>query len=238
MKTVKTILPVAIVALFLTLAIAPSVSADEPSQDQVLEIGYKDANGYQFYKKITVTAEQLQQFNTDWTAWENKVDEINNDEMMDATEVLEFETMTTTLIEEIKALTYDPETGTYNFPEPLTIGEFIHNYLFMQNILGKRIFSIGRGRAWLPLNRQGESFIGMRFLPIIIQHSIGFTKVRLVNFFPPSIGVEDRMFTHNLMTMGFTGLYINFGERYLDRPAGPVILIGKTMFVRLGEDIP
>ena len=243
MKYVKTILPITIVCLFLGLALAPAASAGEVStEDLTLEIGYKDQQGNSFYKKLVVTEEEYDEFSSIWTGWEAFVEEARVDERMDVTELVEFETRTIELVQDIKEMTYDDETGQYLFPD-IDIQEFISTYLLTKMpkykaLGGNRIFTIGRGRAWLPFNKQGESFIGMRFLPIIVQHSLGYTKVKIINLFPPSIGVSDRMFIHNLMTIGFVGLYINFGERYLDRPAGPVLLIGRTVCLRLGEDIP
>ena len=247
MRPIKTLIPVTVVILLLCLGLSPAVSAEEfSSQDRTLEIGYKDAQGNTFYKKLVVTSEEYEVFNDRWTNWESFIEEIREDERMSIGELVAFETKTIELIQNIKEMTYDEETGTYLFPE-LDIIEFIKTYLLFKKARpftralafgGSQIFTIGRGRAWLPFNRQGETFIGMRFLPIVIQHTIGYSKVKRVTIFPPSIGVEDRLFVHNLFTIGFAGLYINFGERYLDRPAGPVFLIGRTLSIRLGEDIP
>jgi len=258
MRTKKTIIPVAIAILFLGLAFIPSLSAEinitkENSQtpnegetfsdlDKTLEIGYKNEEGDVFYKKLVVTDEQLSEFNDVWTNWEQFLDDVRADEKMSWEELLNFEIITRGLLQNIKEMTYDPDSGEYLFPE-FNIENFIKKYLLNKNsnakgIFGSNMFSIGRGRAWIPFNRQGESFIGMRFLPIVVQHALGYSKVRRVTLLPPSIGVEDRLFVHNVMTFGFIGLYINFGERYLDRPAGPVLLIGQTFGIRLGEDIP
>ena len=231
MKALKTLIPVTVVVLFLCMAFSPAVSAGETTtQDRTLEIGYKDAEGNTFYKKLVVTAEEYEVFDGKWTNWESFVEVAREDERMSVEELIAFETLTVELIQNIKDMTYDDETGTYLFPD-IDIESFVNLYLMFKksspvtrSIFGSRIFTIGRGRAWLPFNRQGESFIGMRFLPIVVQHSLGYTKVRRVTFFPPSIGVDDRLFVHNFFTIGFVGLYINFGERYLDRPAGPVFL--------------
>jgi hypothetical protein len=252
MKNTKTIIPIAVVALFLILAISPAVNADE--LDQELEIGFNDNSGYTFYKKIIVTSEQLSQFNNNFTIWENKIKEFDLDNRMDATEILIFVEITNSLVNDIKELTYDFETGIYDFPEPLlpdgAILQFIKDHLLIKNeattnpipqpihLQLRRIFTIGRGRAWLPLKNFGEAFIGARFLPIFLQYTIGYAKSRWINFFPPAICIEDRLGIFNLITVGFVGLYVNFGERYIDRPVGPVLLIGRQGWLRLGEDIP
>lgn len=252
MKSLKTIIPIAVVALFLSLALAPTISADE--LDQELEIGFSDKNGYTFYKKIIVTPDQLSQFNDNFTIWENKVTEFGLDNRMDANEIITFIEITNSLVNEIKELTYDSETGMYNFPEPLltkeAILQFIEYYLLINNdgstnpaplpirLHLRRIFTIGRGRAWLPIQDSGETFIGARFLPIFLQYTVGYAKSRWINFLPPAICMEDRIGIFNLVTIGFVGLYINFGERYISRPAGPVLLIGSQIWLRLGEDIP
>lgn len=239
MKSAKTVLPIAVVALFLTLSMSSAFGEDPvvDPQDLILEIGYKDNEGNFFYEQIEVAEDEYLVFEDSFTSFESFVDEIDADGIMDPVELLEFEQAVVDLITEIKELTYDEVTGTYAFPTCIGIGSFISEFLFLKGI-GRKIFSIGRGRAWLPFNRQGESFIGMRFLPIFIQHTLGYTKVRIVNVIPPSIGVSDRLGIHNFWTVGFAGLYINFGDRYLDRPAGPVVLIGKALWYRLGEDIP
>jgi len=252
MKTIKIILPIAIAGLFLILAVAPKVGADE--LDQVLEIAFNDNSGYTFYNKIIVTTDQLSKFNNNFTIWENKVKEFDSDSKMDATEILLFVEITNSLVNEIKELTYDKETEGYNFPEPLlqddAILQFIKYNLLIDeetatisvplpiHLQLRRILTIGRGRAWLPLTNFGEAFIGMRFLPIFLQYTVGYAKSRWINLFPPAICVEDRLGVFNLVTMGFVGLYVNFGERYIDRPVGPVLLIGRQAWLRLGEDIP
>ncbi|OGS40836.1 MAG: hypothetical protein A3K77_04105 [Euryarchaeota archaeon RBG_13_31_8] len=245
------ILPIAIAALFLILAAVPTINADE--LDQELEIAFNDDNGYIFYKKIIVAPEQLTQFNYNFTIWESKVKEFDSDNKMDTTEILSFIEITNSLVNEIKELTFDIETGGYNFPKPLlsdgAILQFIKHHLFIDKETStisvplpihlhlRRILTIGRGRAWLPLTDFDDAFIGMRFLPIFLQYTVGYAKSRWINVFPPAICVEDRLGVFNLITMGFVGLYVNFGERYINRPVGPVLLIGRQVWLRLGEDI-
>ena len=252
MKNAKKILPIAVIALFISLALAPTVSSDE--LDQELEIAFSDKNGYTFYKKIIVSHDQLTQFNNNFTIWENKIKEFDSDDKMDSTEILIFLEITNSLVNEIKELTYDPGAGIYNFPEPLLSDEAILQYIkdhLMINeetstqslpqpihIQFRKVLSIGRGRAWLPLTNFGEAFIGMRILPIFLQYTIGYAKSRWVNIFPPALCIEDRLGVFNMVTVGFIGLYINFGERYIDRPAGPVLLIGRQGWLRLSEDLP
>jgi len=251
MRKIKKVTPAVISALFLILALAPAINADEI--DQELEIGFKDNNGYTYYKKIIVTTEQLSNFNINFTIWENKIKEFDSDNKMDANEIITFIELTNSLVNEIKELTYDSESSTYNFPDPLlpegAILQFIKEHLLIKdssskpiaqpiNLKLRKIFTIGRGRAWLPLQNSGEMFIGARFLPIFLQYSVGYAKSRWINLFPPAICIEDRLGIFNLVTVGFVGLYINFGERYIGRPAGPVLLIGSQIWLRLGEDIP
>ncbi len=252
MEKTKTIIPIAIITLFLSLAIMPATSAD--GIDQELEIAFKDNSGYTFYKKIIVTSDQLSQFNSNFSIWENKVKEFDLDNQMDATEIFSFLEITNSLVNEIKELTYDSETEIYNFPEPLLSDGAILQYLKDHLLLNKKtsttpaplpihlqlrkVLTIGRGRVWLPIKHFGEAFIGARFLPIFLQYTVGYAKSRWLNIFPPAICIEDRLGVFNLITVGFVGLYINFGERYIDRPVGLVLLIGSQAWLRLGEDIP
>jgi len=252
MKNTKKIFTIAIIVLNLSIAYAPAVNSDE--LDQELEIAFCDKNGYTFYKKIIVTPEQLIQFNNNFTIWENKIKEFDTDNIMDSNEIIIFLEITNSLVNEIKELTYDSEVGIYNFPDPLlpddAILQFIKDHLMINqetstnsvplpiHLQFKKVFSIGRGRAWLPLTNFDEAFIGMRILPIFLQYTVGYAKSRWINIFPPSICVEDRLGIFNLVSVGFIGLYINFGERDINRFAGPVLLIGRQGWLRFGEDKP
>lgn len=235
MKKKITILSLAIVGLLLSIALTPPVSAgDGGTIERTLEIAYEDENGNVFFKKIIVSEEQLQAYMNSWSEWEYLLKQIRSDGEIDDQEMEDFEAITVRLLEEFKELTYDEITGEYSFP-PINIPTYVHDFLFTLGP-GARIFSIGRGRAWLPFNRQGETFVGKRYLPIIIWHNIGFTRVKFWSLFPLSRIVMTRMFKHRSFTMGFTGLYINIGKRYLDRPAGPIILIGRVNLISLGDD--
>ena len=242
MKITKKLIPLIIVALFISLALIPASNAEEIStEDLTLEIGYKNSlkSGY-FYKKLVVTEEQLTAFEVSWDDWESFLEETKEDGRMSLPELIIFKAKTIEIIEEIKEMTKDPETGEYNFPD-VNIFSLIDKVLptgTNKALGGSKIFTLGRGRAWLPKNRLGETFFGMRLLPVFVQHTLGYTKVSGFNLFPPAWWREDRLFVHNLITVGFIGLYINFGERFLDRPAGPVLLCGRSIGLKLGEDIP
>ena len=244
------IAPIAVTALFLCLSAFSSVCADDLEKE--LEIGFTDDYGYKFYNKINIDSNKSSQFNKNFTKWENGISEFCLDNKMDSSEILTFVEMTNSLIDEIKQLTYDPSKGIYCFPQPLltndSVLEFIKYHLLIEeesstillplnHLHLRRIFAIGLGRAWLPFTHFDDFFIGFRFLPIFLQYSIGYAKSRWINVLPPSICVEDRLGTFNLASMGFVGLYINFGERYIGRPAGLVLVIGSQAWCNLGEDV-
>ena len=230
MIKIKYLYPIAVVILFLSLAFAPTVSASGDNTSQLLEIAYSN-NGGSYYSQLEIKPEKIELFTDSWETWENTLKSIQEDGKIDNGELAIFEDVTVSMLEDIRELSCDP-AGRYHFPLAIDIASLIHNYFFMIGG-GTRIISIGRGRVWLPLNRQGEAFIGMKLLPIFLFQSIGFTKVRSWSLAPLSISVSTRWLKHNVCTMRFTGLYINFGKRYLDRTAGPVILIGKTWFTGL-----
>lgn len=242
MKITKTLIPLTVVALFLSLTLIPATGAEEVNtEDLTLEIGYKDTlKGEYFYKKLVVTEEQLAAFEISWDDWEVFLEETKEDGRMSIPELIKFKTKTIAIIEEIKEMTKDPETDEYYFPD-INIFSLIDATLptgTSKALGGSKLFSLGRGRAWLPGNKLGETFFGMRLLPIFVQHTLGYSKVSGLNILPPAWWTEDRLFVHNLITLGFIGLYINFGERFLDRPAGPVLLCGRSIGLKLGEDIP
>ena len=158
MKNIKKICPLAIVALFLSLILAPAVNAGEYSFSNTFEIVYSDENGNSYYEKKTVTQEQLQTYINSWESWEETLRTIRADGKVYDSELIDFEVVTVSMLRDLKELTYDSETGKYLFPA-INISSFIHDNLFMFGY-GSRIFSIGRGRTWLPFNRQGETFIG------------------------------------------------------------------------------
>ena len=234
MKNAKKICAFATVALFLSLILASANSAGNEFGD-IFEIEYADDNGNTYNVVIEIEEEQLKEFINSWCSWEDTLKIIRSDGEIDDQELIDLENETITMLEELKELTYDPETGVYYFPN-INIPTLVHDHLFMIGG-GTRIFSVGRGRVWLPFNRQGETFVGKRFAPIFVRHTIGFTRVKSVSLFPFSWFILDRLFTHRICTFGFTGLYIDFGKRYFDNSIGPVILIGIPRLIRLSDDI-
>jgi len=234
MKNVKNFLSIAVVGLFLSLTLMPVATGD--SGNNTAEIGFIDKNGESYHVVIELSEEQLQKLGDSWDEWENYLKTVREDSEIDSKELTEFESKTVVLLEEIKELTRNSTTGQYYFPPDIDIPAFIHDHLFMCGF-GAKIFSIGRGRVWLPFNRQGESFIGTRFAPIFVSYSIGYTKVRVRSFVPFSLVVSNRFFMHRLCTAGFTGLYINFGKMYADNSQGPIILIGRPLLIGVSDDI-
>ena len=233
MKIVKKICSLSIIVLFISLALVPAVNAGE-NFNEIFKIEYKDKNGDLYNVEIETDQDQLQNFEDAWYSWEGVLKDVRNDGKIDKKELVKLEEETITMFEELKNLTYNPITCEYLFPIK-NIPNFIHDHLLMLGG-GIRIFSIGRGRAWLPFNRQGEAFLGIKFTPIFIRHTIGFSRIRSCSFFPLSWFILNRFFTHLICTMGFTGLYINFGQHFVDTSVGPVILIGRPLFVKLTDD--
>lgn len=233
MKVTKKICSISIIVLFISLSLVPVINAGE-SYNGIFKIEYKDEKGDTYNIEIKTDQDQLQTFEDTWYSWEGILKDLREDGIIDKQELVLLEKVTITMFEELRNLTYSPILGEYLFPIQ-NIPTFIHDNLFMIGG-GSRIFSIGRGRVWLPFNRQGEAFFGMKFAPIFLRHTIGFTRIRSCSFFPLSWFVLNRFFTHSICTMGFTGLYINLGQQFLDTSVGPIFLIGKPLFVRLTND--
>ncbi len=236
MKNSKKFLQISIVGLLLSLALIPTINAGTNKDSPSLEIRYINQMGYTFYVLIELSNDQIQKFRDTWSDWESYLKNIREDKEMDFLETIEFETKSIALIEEIKNLTRDITTGQVYFPPNIEIPTFIHSHLFMLGF-GTRIFSIGRGRVWIPFNRQGEAFIGIRFSPMLMSYSIGFTRVRVRSLSTFSMIVSNRFFVHRVCTAGFSGLYINFGKLFPDSSLGPIILIGKPILVGVGDDL-
>jgi len=236
MKKSKKFIFTSIVCLLLSLVLFPTLNAGTYKDNPSLEIGYTDQSGNTYYILIELSNEQIQQFRDTWKEWENYLKNIRVDEEMSFQETLEFETKSIILLEEIKNLTRNQATGQVYFPPGIEIPTFIHSHLFMTGF-GAKIFSIGRGKVWIPFNRQGEAFVGIRFSPIFVFYSIGFTRVRIRSLSTFSMVVSNRFFVHRVCTAGFSGLYINFGNLFPDTSIGPVILIGKPLLIGVGDDI-
>jgi len=234
MKNLKKFMCISIVGLLLSLVLIPTIVAGTNSDNPFLEIGYTDQVGNTFYTKIKLSDEQVQKFKDTWSQWENYLKNVREDKEMNFQETKYLEIKSIILLEEIKNLTTDPATGQVYFPPSIDIPVFVHSHLFMLGF-GVRVFSIGRGRVWLPFNRQGEAFIGVRFNPIFVSYSIGFTRVIARSLF--TISSTNRFFVHRMCTAGFSGLYINFGKLFSDTSIGPVILIGKPLLITVGSDI-
>ena len=236
MKNSKKLLQISIVGLLLSLALIPTINAGINKDSPSLEIGYIDQTGNTYYVIIKLSNDQIQKIRDTWSDWENYLKTLREDKEMNFIETLEFEKKSVALIEEIKNLTKNTTTGEVYFPPSIEIPTFIHSHLFMLGF-GARIFSIGRGRVWLPFNRQGEAFIGIRFSPMLISYSIGFTRVRVRSLSTFSMTVSNRFFVHRVCSVGFSGLYINFGRLFPDTSMGPVILIGKPLLIGVGNDL-
>jgi len=234
MKNSKKFICISIVGLLLSLVLIPNMIAGANSDSPSLEIGYTDQTGNTYYIKIELKEEQIQKFRDIWSQWENYLKNIRVDNELNLQEIKDLETKSIRLLEEIKNLTTDPATGQVYFPPSIDIPAFVHSHLFMLGF-GVRMFSIGRGRVWLPFNRQGEAFIGVRFSPIFVSYSIGFTRVRVRSMF--TVSSTNRFFVHRMCTAGFSGLYINFGKLFPDSSMGLVILIGKPLLISVGSDI-
>jgi len=236
MKKLKEIMYISVIALLLSLVLTSNINAKIISDNPTFEVGYIDQSGNSFYAVIQLNDEQIQKFRDSWCDWENYLKNIREDHDMNLQENKELESRSIILLEEVKNLTRDPNTGQIYFPSNIEIPTFVHSHLFILGF-GARIFSIGRGRVWLPFDRQGEAFVGVRFNPIFVSYSIGFTRVsvRSLSILPSCI--LNRFFVHRVCTAGFTGLYVNFGKLFSDSSVGPVILIGKPLFVTVGSDI-
>lgn len=239
MKLVGKLVPIAIVLLLLGIAVAPSISAQNPvknGKDKVLTfIWITEDHEDEYSMQKEVTEEQSDDLNDVLDEFLAVVEAALADEKITLEEWETIATITSDFIQSIKDILKD------DFPDIDTealIQDMIDTLLGTRNIPNFRapIFSIGRGFAWIPFYDY-ESFFGIMLRPMFITHMIGFTAVFHLNPIPLRFEYGDRLGVYRLTTLGFVGLFINLGDVGFDRVIGPMLLIGKS-FNMLGEDLP
>lgn len=245
MKLAKKIIPVAVVLLFIGIAITPSINAlpSQSEKERVLTIWMPGITENDYRTQIEVTPDQLKEVEEamdDFLALAEEI--INNDVKTEngfpitTEEWAEIKISVISIIDTIKSFVDDfPEVDINGLVDSIIIGL---NPLNPLNWLLNRapIFSVGRGWTWIPFYDY-ESFLGVMLRPIFMTHLPGFTAVIHFNLFPPRIEYKDRLGIYRARIMFFVGLFINFGDVGVDRIVGPVLLLGKGLNT-LRADIP
>lgn len=226
MKLTRKLIPIAVVFLFLGIAIVPSVSAGE--QEYILTIWMRVDTGDDYYKQIQVTQEQIDKINNTFSALLASIEEAMNNDIKG----LHGEDITTSEWRNIEASSYElidliNDTVGGGFPQAACIefiGTVIGFILGPWRYLRHPVFSVGYGVSYIPWFFY-ETFIGKLLRPMWITYLSGFTATVHTNPFPPRIPY-CRLGPHRLRSMLYNGLFIDFGDVGHDRPLGIVMLIG------------
>ena len=224
---VKTIVPIAVVILFLGIAISPGISAEEPTVvPKIITVWMPGVTEDDYVAEVEVTQEQLDEINN---TIENLYDSMmaasdeNSPEGEDVTayEWQEIRQYAYVVIDLFKELIGD------DFPEDdakRTICSVIGDLLGPLWWLRQPIFSVGFGITWVPFYDY-ETFIGKLLRPVWIRYLIGYSISLRPNPFPPAIPY-GKMGFHRVRSMLYIGLLINFGKLGFERRIGPQLLIG------------
>jgi len=123
-----------------------------------------------------------------------------------------------------------------NGQEPIT-EQWLWGEMFETELGRSTVVSIGRGFCFIPFYDY-ETFLGVMlrpmwfFYPPVFLGGFGYTGNANLNVFPPRIEYGDRLGTHIVRTMMFTGLYINIGELGFNTPlSGLIITLGRARVV-------
>jgi len=226
MKLTRKLIPIAVVFLFLGIAIAPSISAGE--QEYILTIWMPGVTQDDYFTQIQVSLEDLQIFIDNLGAI---LDVINTTMSFDSPggTAITYEEWQQIGIS-VNDFTNSIRALDVNFPNVDTkqlVSDIID--AFFNPLAGflppEPVISIGSGFTWIPFYGY-ESFFGMMLRPMFTRYFLGFSKIGGL------ISTYTKFGTYSMITIGFTGLFINFGDVGFDRILGPTIYIGKALVVR------
>ena len=250
MRLTKKLIPVAIVFLFMGIAFAPALNAtdDDPKTvgEHTMTVYMPGITEGDYKRKIMVDDAQLKDVETAVTNSLTLLEDLMKDGFTKG-EVAELIESVMIVINKIQEL--DDE-----FPEEF-IGDFDDTdgdgVIGVQEVVAQTIssvvgisiplsraaiFSIGRGWCWIPFYDY-ETFLGVMLRPMFMSYAPGFTAVVHFNLLPPRLEYADRLGLYRVRTLLFVGLFVNFGDIGLDRIAGPMLILGKSLN-HLGMDLP
>jgi len=223
----KTILPILIIASFLTLAAAPAMS-----QQVNIMVGKDNEN-----LKNTTTTIDVQ--DTEIETFLNQINEFQawfetnrpfKDLVLTETEKTEIKSRINGIVNTLNGYLVS------NGQDPIT-EDWLWNEMFETEPGRSTVASIGRGFCFIPFYDY-ETFLGVMLRPMwfiyppLFMGGAGYTGNFNVNVLPPRIEYGDRMGPHILRTTMFTGLYINVGELGVDTLfSGTIILLGRARVV-------
>lgn len=227
---IKTIVPIAVVILFLGLAISPGINAEETEPREVpdiISVWMPGITEDDYSAEVEVTSEQLEEVNN---TIENFYDSLLNAQDENS---LEGEVITVEEWEKIRQAGYLVlDLFEYLIGEDFPYGEakstlcqVIHELIVGPLWwLRQPMLSVGFGITWIPFYDY-ETFLGKLLRPIWMRHFLGYTISIRPNPFPPPIPY-GKIGYHKVRSLFYTGLMINFGKLGWETRIGPQLLIG------------
>ena len=238
---VKTIVPIAVILLFLVVALSPGITAtSHKSSTQLLTVWMPGITEDDYSVQMEVEQETINEINNTVNDFIAVVETAMNPDSPGGLNIVYLEwhylkVSIKEIIDTIKVVVGD------DFPE-FDIDEFTGSIItsllnpFKWFFQRAGIISVGRGFAWIPFYDY-DTFFGAMIRPIFITHTLGFTGMYHFNPFPIRIEYADRIGLYRLTTLAFVGIFINFGDILHEKIIGPVVLIGRGYNI-LGTDFP
>lgn len=241
MEIKKTVVPIAVVILFLGISLSPGISAENYENDsKLLTIWLPEITEDDYSIQMEVTQTDYNEINNSiddfLTLVETAMDENSSlGRKIADSEWVDIKNSAIGLVNSIKTIVGDdfPDLDIETFIEGTLTSLFNPLKWFFQRAA---IFSVGRGFSWIPFYDY-EAFMGIMFRPIFITHIIGFTGALHFNPFPFRVEYADRIGLYRLTALAFSGIFINFGDITYDKIVGPILLIGRSLNF-LGDDWP
>jgi len=231
-ESYKKTLIFAIALLFFTIAFSSSVTAESKENLMTIWMPGITEDNYAAQKEISPLESQTfyNELNNSLTLIENAMSLGSPGSITITTEEWqEIKNSVSNLISFIKILDENfPELDTQKFVSDIVDSLLNPSGKFLKPI---PVFSVGRGFAWIPFYDY-ESFKGTMLRPIFTQYQFGFTTLLSLTLLPPSFAKHIMLGTHRMISIGFSGIFINFGDVGLDRTLGPMIFVGLA-YVRI-----
>jgi hypothetical protein len=225
----KKFIPIFITSILLTISLSTCINAEEPiNNNQKMTIWIPEASQDDYFTQIHVSTEDLQSFKTKLY---NILEKINASLSPNSEEGLTITDKEWEQIgDSIDDLIITIKNLDENFPNVDTqklISNMVEAFFHPLSgiLMPSPIFSVGMGFTIIPFYGY-ESFFGMMLRPIFTRYILGYSRVGglLRNFY--KIG------SYSILSIRFTGLFVNFGDIGRDKIIGPTMYLGLVFYLR------
>ena len=239
-KIMKKIVPISIVFLFLAVAFAPGISAEDTADNsQLLTVWLPGVTEDNYAVQKELDQESIDIIEEDVEDFLGQIEIARSPESPggEIITVEEWAVLKVSICEiiytvkDIIGISF-PDFNVEDFAETIILSILNPFKWFMRS----GIISIGRGFAWIPFYDY-EQFLGLMIRPIFVTHMLGFSSMLHFNLLPPRVEYADRLGLYRYCTIGFMGLFLNIGDIGRENFVGPVLLIGRG-FNFMGKDWP